>query len=143
MACSGCGASKSIVPSKSSNSPDIPVEEKASQPSTILQNLRKAAESQPDKLKWFKDGATGILKCLAGVHIYDDEDIQKNREVCRNCPHSTKTSGKLVATSQCMAIDESGKACGCFILCKSTQGTCPLNKWTTLTISQKKYDPEI
>lgn len=100
-------------------------------------NLVKAAASQPDIVKWFKDGVNGLIKCAGNISIYTDEQIQKNRDACRECPHSTKTDGKLTMQSQCMAPDpnKNGAACGCIILCKTQTDKCPLGKWATLTIN--------
>lgn len=102
-----------------------------------LKNLLKAASTQSDKIKWFRDGANGIIKCLTEDVAYTDEDIQKNRDICRNCQHSTKGKGdKLNMTSQCMAINpDTGEVCGCFILCKTQNGECPLRKWNTIKIT--------
>lgn len=100
-------------------------------------NIVKAAASQPDIIQWFKDGVSGIVKCIGGISIYTDEQIQHNRNICRGCIHSTKTDGKLTAQSQCMAPDplKNGAACGCIILCKTQTDKCPLGKWASLTVN--------
>lgn len=102
-----------------------------------IKTLAKAASTQDNKVKWFKDGVTGILKCIGNISLYTDEEIGKNRQICRTCEFSTKVDGKLVANSQCEAKDpKTGEICGCFILCKTQSGPpCPLNKWTHLTIN--------
>lgn len=99
-------------------------------------NLAMAAIKQPDIVEWFKDGITGIVKCMGGSS-YSDEQLVQNRNACRECPHSTKTDGKLTMQSQCMAPDpaKSGAPCGCIIMCKTQVGTCPLGKWTQITIN--------
>lgn len=122
MGCSSCGGNRKNLA------------QRAIQP---IKNLGKAWSEQPDKVKWFKDGATGILKCLDGQTAYTDGDIIANRNICRNCEFSTKTNGKLTATSQCMAIDpETNAPCACIITCKTQVGACPLNKWVHLTIKK-------
>lgn len=99
-------------------------------------NLVEAAKTQPDKIKWFKDGVSGIIKCIGEKQSYTDQEIIQNRDVCRQCEFSTKTDGKLTMNSQCMAKDENGQICGCFLLCKTSSGpNCPLKKWTHLTIN--------
>jgi hypothetical protein len=104
-------------------------------------NLVKAVVQQPDKIKWFKDGVSGIIKCVDGQTIYTDEQIVQNREGCRQCEHSSKVDGKLTATSQCTAIDpETNAPCMCFIICKTQVGTCPLRKWVDLTVSITKTE---
>lgn len=107
-----------------------------------IKNLIQAASQQKNKIKWFKDGLTGIFKCLSDDVLYTDEDIQKNRDVCRECPFSTKDKkNKLTMTSQCMAKDpNTGAPCGCFILCKTQADKCPLNKWTTVQLTIDKND---
>ena len=124
MACGGCGGSKKTN-----------FAEKAT---NVVKNLAKAVVQQPNTIKWFKDGVTGIIKCIEGKTLYSDEQIVKQRDVCRECENSTKIDGKLTGTSQCMAVDpETGAPCACFIICKTQTGTCPLNKWANLTISIK------
>lgn len=100
-------------------------------------NLVQAAKSQPKKLEWFRDGATKLLKCFNHDVIYTDSDIQSNRDACRLCEHSTKEGGKLTTLSQCMAPDpeKGGAACGCFILCKTQSGECPLKLWKSVPIT--------
>jgi hypothetical protein len=98
----------------------------------IVDNLTQSFVEQPDKLKWFKSGVNGILKCVGEKVIYIDEEIQKNRDICRGCEFATKTDGKLTKTSQCMGPDpnKNGAPCGCFILCKTqVDPRCPLGKW--------------
>ena len=105
-----------------------------------VSNLIQAAKQQPDKIKWFKDGINGLMKCMDQQTSYTDEEIKANRKTCAECPYSTKNSeGKLTATSQCMAIDPETKApCACFIICKTQSGKCPIGKWTSLTINDRK-----
>lgn len=107
-----------------------------------LKNLINAAKTQNNKIKWFKDGVSGIVKCLTEDIAYTDEDIQKNRDICRECPHSTKgKNNTLTMTSQCMGINpDTGEVCGCFILCKTQNGECPLSKWSTIKITIEKND---
>lgn len=107
-----------------------------------VQNLITAAKSQKQPFKWFRDGLNGIIKCLNSETIYSDEDIQKNRDACRECEFSTKNEkGDLNMKSQCMGPDPklNNAPCGCFLLCKTQSGHCPLNKWSTtpITISGK------
>jgi hypothetical protein len=126
MGC-GCGGKK--------------VKEAAKQVVAATKNLVKASIEQPDKIRWFKDGLTGILKCIDGQTLYSDEVIVQNRNICRECEFSSKTDGKLTATSQCMAVDpETGAPCGCFIICKTQTGKCPVEKWANLTISVSKTE---
>ena len=102
----------------------------------VAHNLLEAFKQQPNKIEWLKEGATGLVKSITGNKDYSDEDIKKNRDVCRECPHSTMKDGKLTTSSQCMAPDptKNNAPCGCPILSKSETGKCPLNKWTHLTI---------
>ena len=102
-------------------------------------NLVKAAIAQPDAIKWFKDGVTGLIKCIGHDTPYTDEQVINNREVCRGCPHASKTDGKMTVNSQCMAPDptKNGAPCGCFIICKTQVGACPLGKWTQITVDKK------
>jgi hypothetical protein len=132
MACSSCngGKSNSNPPSYSQG---LPLSK-----NSVASNFIKAVKTQPNKLKWFKDGVKGILKCIGHIQIYDDLGVQNNRDVCRLCDQSSKPNGKLTAASQCMAIDpETNAPCACFILCKTQSGKCPIGKWTSLTINNK------
>jgi len=107
--------------------------------SNPITNLVRAGSTQESKLKWFKDGLSGLIKCIGTTSKYDDETIKRNREICRGCEHSTKNAaGVLYSQSQCMAPDpaKDGAQCGCFILCKTQVDVCPLSKWTHLTIGQ-------
>lgn len=103
-------------------------------------NLGKAAAAQPKKIEWFKQGARGLIKCFNHSVIYSDEDIKANRDVCRECPHSTKEGGKLTTLSQCMAPDpkRNGAPCGCFVVCKTQSDTCPLNLFKSVPITLNK-----
>lgn len=105
---------------------------------SVLNNLIKAAKEQPNKIEWFIEGLTGLVKCATNDKSYSDEDIKKNRDVCRTCEHSTKKDGKLTSSSQCMAPnpEKGGAPCGCNVSCKSQTGKCPLEKWTHLTINK-------
>lgn len=107
---------------------------------SLAENMLKAAKEQSNILAWFKDGVTGLAKCFVKEVKYNDTEIQQNRDVCRRCEYSTKKDGGLSVKSQCMGPDpqKRGAACGCFILCKTQVGECPLNKWTHLTINSKK-----
>lgn len=108
-----------------------------------LRNLIEAGGQQTDKFSWFRDGITGIVKCFTGQSKYSDEDIVKNRDVCRKCPHAAiADDGKLTNASQCMAPDpgKNGAPCGCFIVCKTQNGECPINSWTHLTINRDKLN---
>lgn len=102
-------------------------------------NFKKAFKSQPDKISWFLDGVSGLYKCLTKDVEYTPEQISANRDVCRTCEHSTRNpKGNIFVHSQCMAIDPATNApCGCFILCKTQVGECPLGKWVTLTVESK------
>lgn len=104
----------------------------------IVANMTKVVQEQPDKIKWFKDGITGLFKCITGDTKYTDAEIIINREACRTCEYSTKVDGKLTKKSQCMAPnpENNNAPCGCFILCKTQTGPCPLNKFVNLTISK-------
>lgn len=108
----------------------------------VAKNLSAAATSNPDVFRWFRDGLSGIVKCVLGQQRYSDADIVKNRDVCRGCEYSTKTEdGKLTVQSQCMRPDptKNNAPCGCFITCKTQVGEC--DKWTTLTINQQTPKP--
>ncbi len=116
----------------------------------VVGNLIKAGVSQSKPFHWFKDGLNGIIKCMGLKSIYKEDQIQANRDACRECEHSTKNEdGKLYVYSQCMAPDpeKDGAPCGCFITCKTQVSKCPLNKWVTLTIDKtqniKNTQPEI
>jgi hypothetical protein len=100
-------------------------------------NIATAAKQQPNKFKWFRDGVTGLAKCVGHQSKYSDQDIKINRDACRNCEHSTKQDGKLTSMSQCMAPDpeRGGAPCGCFVMCKTQSGDCPLKVWKTTPIT--------
>ena len=103
----------------------------------IIMNLTKAGLAQKSPFKWFKDGLSGLIKCLDGDLLYDDDGIKFNRLACKDCEYSTKDdNGNITLKSQCMAPDpkNNGAPCACFITCKTQSDTCPLNKFTTLTI---------
>jgi hypothetical protein len=102
----------------------------------FLQNIVHAAVQQPNKVAWFVEGLTGLKKCVSNEVDLSPEQIQSNRETCKGCEFSSKTDGKVTTTSQCMAPDpaKGNKPCGCFILCKTQVGACPLNKWVNVTI---------
>lgn len=110
--------------------------------SSCTKNLKKAFSAQPERLSWFLDGITGLYKCLTQDVEYSKEQISANRDVCRNCEYSTKNkNGNIFVHSQCMAIDPKTNApCGCFILCKTQVGECPLGKWVTLTVEKNNAD---
>jgi hypothetical protein len=103
-----------------------------------FKNLKIAMGSQKSPFQWFKDGAAGIIKCITHTQSYPDEQIKSNRDTCRKCEFATKDeNGKITLKSQCMAIDPTtGEVCGCFIVCKTQNDKCPLNKWVDLTISK-------
>ncbi len=136
MGCSSCGSNKGNPPSfAKSGKPNLDF----SVPQhSVIKNMTNAAKSQKDVFRWFKDGVSGLYKCVTNEKAYSDEQIVKNRNTCEECPHSTKKNGKLFNTSQCMAPDpeKNGEVCGCFILCKTQVGKCPLNQFTDLTIQQ-------
>lgn len=128
MGCSSCGKNKSNLVNRTIG---------------VGRNFIKAAQSQPDKINWFKDGVSGLIKCLNHKTIYTDDIISLNREACRNCEFSTKDNDQdLNTTSQCMAPDpaQDNAPCGCFILCKTQSDVCPLNKWTHLTIDKQESE---
>lgn len=131
MGCSSCGNKSPQKPSKLIM--DDSVHNKG-----VVSNMTRAVSSQSNKFRWFKDGVTGLFKCVVDTVEYTKEQIISNRSVCEGCEYSTKKNGKNFHTSQCMAPDpeKNGEVCGCFILCKTQVGKCPLNKWTTLTINQ-------
>lgn len=109
----------------------------------VLKNLGRAATSQNSKLQWFKDGLSGLIKCLNVKQEYSDEQIKANRSICLGCEYSTKRdNGELFPQSQCMAPDpvKDGAACGCFITCKSMVDKCPLDKWTPTPLTVEKKD---
>lgn len=131
MGCGGCNK----------NQPKAMFEQQVKENNVApIKNMIKAGSKQSDKISWIRDGLSGIIKCLTGITKYSDPDIQKNREVCRNCAYSTKIDGKLVLKSQCMAPDpqNNNAPCGCIIVCKTQSGDCPLNKWVHLTLERKE-----
>ena len=136
MGCSGCG---------NKPQPSFPRIESRKIAENIDPGLRKSvreivkiAKDRPDRLQWFVDGVTKLAKCVTGGKDYSDQEIVKNREACENCEFSTKKDGKLHTHSQCMAPDpaKNNQPCGCFILCKTQVGTCPLSKFVTLSINK-------
>lgn len=136
MGCSGCKRSINSNP----NAP-APLTT-ASSIGGVMKNLGAAAVSNPNAFRWFRDGITGIVKCVLGQQAYSDADIVKNRDVCRNCEFATKDgNGKLTNQSQCMRPDpeKNNAPCGCFITCKTQVGSC--DKWTTLTINNNNIKP--
>lgn len=111
----GCGCNKNV-----------------SGPVQAIGNLVQAANSQPDTIKWFKEGIKGIVKAIGVKSEYSDPDIQLHRDICRKCDHSTKSKdGQLTGFSQCMYPDpeKGGAPCGCFILAKTQAGKCPAKLW--------------
>jgi hypothetical protein len=107
-------------------------------PNAPIANIISAGLSQKNKLSWFIEGVTGLKKCITNDKDYSKEQIEINREACKNCEFSTKSEGKVTTSSQCMAPDpaKDNKPCGCFILCKTQVGKCPLNKWIDITIKK-------
>ena len=106
----------------------------------VVANIIGAGVSQSKPFHWFKDGIKGLIKCMGMKSIYTDEEIQINRDICRDCEHSTKNNeGKLYVYSQCMAPDpkKNGEKCGCFITCKTQVDKCPLEKFVPITINNK------
>lgn len=133
MGCSGCNRNiKASTPSMPGVNRGI---------TGVAKNLVDAATGNSNAFRWFRDGITGVVKCALGQQNYSDEDIAKNRDVCRNCEHSTKTDGKLTIQSQCMRPDpkNNNAPCACFITCKTQVGAC--DKWTTLTINSSAPKP--
>lgn len=104
--------------------------EKETKEKGFLGTVIEAAKKQPDKLRWFKNGVTGVIRAIGEPSDLTDEQIKERRDICRECPHSTKKDNKLVTTSQC-------KECGCSILLKSMLSTekCPKDKWQPITLS--------
>lgn len=105
---------------------------------TAIANIVKAGSQQPDKLMWFVDGLTGLIRSAGGSLHYDVSGVKSNRDSCRDCEHATKNGvGELHTLSQCMAPDptKNGAACGCFILAKTEVGECPLGRWTATKIT--------
>lgn len=107
-------------------------------PARPILNLIKAGAGQENKVSWFLDGVTGLKKCVTNDVDYSKEQIESNRQSCKDCEYSTKKDGKITTFSQCMAPDpvKNNQPCGCFILCKTQAGKCPLGKWTDLTINK-------
>jgi len=103
----------------------------------VAHNLLEAFKQQPNKVEWLKEGAMGIAKCITGDKSYSDEDIKKNRDICRNCEFSTKKDGKMTSASQCSRPDpnKNNAPCNCLLICKTQTGKC--DKWTHLTIEGK------
>jgi hypothetical protein len=110
--------------------------------SGVAKNLSDAATGNSNVFRWFRDGVSGIVKCVLGQQRYSDADILKNRDTCRTCEYSTKNAeGKLTVQSQCMRPDPNNNnaPCACFITCKSQVGEC--DKWVSLTINQQAAKP--
>ncbi len=105
----------------------------------VIKNMLEAGSKQINKVQWFKDGITGIIKCIEGKTLYSDEDIKINRDTCRKCEFSSKNSdGKLSLSSQCMRPipEKDGAPCGCFLTCKTQVGPhCEFWPTTPLTIN--------
>lgn len=97
----------------------------------IINNMRLAAKTQRNLLKWLADGVLGLLKCATDTVIYTPEETIKHLTICTECEFSTKdASGGLTPESQCLATDPvTGEVCGCFIVCKTRVSKCPINKW--------------
>lgn len=139
MGCGSCGGKridKPMFPGKPSKIPENPVNKTVN--TGILSNLKKAALSQDNMLKWAIDGLTGLIKCVTEDLLYTKEDVLSNRQVCKGCEHSSKNAkGLSDIDSQCMAPDPNNNnaPCGCFILCKTQVGKCPLGKWKTTPIT--------
>lgn len=105
-----------------------------------ISNLMDAAKSQVKPFKWFKDGITGLVKCITSESNATVETIKHRRDVCRSCEFVTKSDkGDLITLSQCMAVDPAtGQKCGCFITCKTQleNEKCPLGKWENVTLTR-------
>lgn len=132
MACSSCGGNRTAQPTFN-NLPGPGV----SNVGSAMNNLIKAGAAQEKKLRWFRNGVKGLIKCIGHSTIYSEADICQNRQTCRECSYSTKQDGKLTTTSQCMYPDpkQGGAPCGCFILCKTQSDICPAKKFTTTPIT--------
>lgn len=154
MGC-GCGGKS---PSNVSLKPMFGGEkEKSPQPKApspgIIKNLIKAGSTQPNKLKWLKDGVKGIAKAVAGDTLYTPEEIKVNRDICRLCPFSTKFTNpddpkdpepRLTSRSQCMAIDpKTGSVCGCLIIAKTVSDVCPIGKFAPTKLTINNQEPKI
>lgn len=131
MSC--CGKSRPSFPDRvmtkvADNIKDIP---------HTMREIVRVGKSQPDRLQWFIDGVTGLAKCFTNQTEYPKDQIESHRKTCETCEFATKKEGRIFTHSQCMAPDpeNQNKPCGCFILCKTQVGKCPLNKWTQLTIN--------
>jgi hypothetical protein len=137
----GCNCNNNQSSFPKNNEVKIPNRPSDTVKTSVISNLIEAGKTQENKLQWVTKGVNGILKSLTGETIYSDDDIQKNRDYCRNCQYSTKKDGKLTNFSQCMAPDpqKDGAKCGCFIEHKTRTDICPLKIWKTvpLTINKK------
>ena len=142
MGCSSCGGNKKHIAGikQSMSIPPSPINNSKISNNPI-KNLNRAISEQPEKIKWFRDGLSGIIKCFSNITKYSDEDIKKNRDVCRQCEYSSKnTNNELDIKSQCMRPnpEKNNAPCACFIVCKTQVGSC--DKWThvQLTINKKE-----
>ncbi len=139
MACGGCNSNRQDKPAfAGSHYPHKRTPQKESSTLGVVKNMASAAMKQPDFVKWFVDGATGLLRSLGGQLDYTPEDVLKNRAACKTCEFSTKDErGNSTAHSQCMAPDPNNNnaPCGCFILAKTETGECPLGKWKTTKLT--------
>lgn len=145
MGCCGNNKNNVNLPKPMFDGQDVPrkVEPKTRQ--SVMRSMYEAAISQPNKITWIRDGITGLIKCALGKQDYSDTDIQKNRDVCRDCEFATKNDkGELTNKSQCMAPDptKNNAPCGCIIMCKTQVGECPKKKWTHLTINGSNNSSE-
>lgn len=131
----GCCDNKRNPPSFAKNAK--PVMDPTPQHS-VVSNVVKAVKTQSNPLRWFKDGVSGLLKCVTSDVSYSDEQIIANRAACGGCEYATRKNGEVFPMSQCMAPDpeKGGEVCGCFIMCKTQVGKCPLGRFTDLTINK-------
>lgn len=138
MGCTSCNQPKPSFPDRNYIKQVAKPSENAGKGAfSAMKNIIKTAVNRPDKLSWFVDGLSGLIKCVTNQKEHSKQEIEYNRSVCGSCEFATKnTEGKLYTHSQCMRPDpeKNNQPCGCFILCKTQVGLC--DKWTELTINK-------
>lgn len=75
-------------------------------------------------------GVAGLAKATLGIGRADEDTIERRRAICRACPSAVPCVGNVVKFCTC-------RECGCVLKAKTANAgeSCPLGKWTSLTIS--------
>lgn len=77
------------------------------------------------------NGVVGLSKVLARVDIDTPENIQKRRDICRHCNHSSKNTNLRFISTNGLTNRSMCSKCHCLIVAKTqlTTEKCPLDLW--------------